>query len=81
MDRFFKYGSESERVMFESCSDLEGVDQEEWLEIMDTHNCLRLPTADNIDQILRELAHQKLIESPLLRLNSGATCSDLLDQS
>lgn len=52
VDSFFKYVSESERVIFESCcSDFESVDQEELLEIMGIHNCWRLPTADNIEQI------------------------------
>lgn len=65
VDTFFKYVSESERVIFESCcSDFESVDQEELLEIMDIHNCRRIPAADNIEQILRELAHQKLIQEP-----------------
>ena len=31
---------------------------------MDIHNCPRLPTADNIEQILRELAYQKIIQEP-----------------
>ncbi|XP_060907364.1 uncharacterized protein LOC132984496 [Labrus mixtus] len=62
---FFKYVSESERVILESCRlHFEDVDQEELLEIMDIHNCRRLPTADNIEQILKELAHQKLIQEP-----------------
>lgn len=53
VDTFFKYVSESERVIFESCrSAFESVDHEELLEIMDIHNCRRLPTADNIEQIL-----------------------------
>lgn len=65
VDSFYKYVSESERVIFESCcSDFESVDQEELLEIMDIHNCRRIPTADNIEQIVRELAHQKLIQEP-----------------
>lgn len=65
VDTFFKYVSESERLIFESCcSDFEGVDQEELLDILDVHGCRRMPTADNIKQILRELAHQKLIQEP-----------------
>ena len=65
VDNFLKYVSESERVIFESCcSDFESVDQEELLDIMDIHNCRRLPAADYIEQILRELAHQKLIQEP-----------------
>lgn len=65
VDTFLKYVSESERLTFESCcSDFEGVDQEELLDILDVHGCRRMPTADNIKQILRELAHQKLIQEP-----------------
>ena len=52
-------------MIFESCcSDFESVDQEELLEIMDIHNCRRLPAIDNIEKILRALAHQKLIQEP-----------------
>lgn len=78
VDTFLKYVSESERVIFESCRwAFESVDHEELLEIMDIHNCRRLPTADNIEQILTK----NWFKSQLLWLNSGATCSHLLDQS
>lgn len=63
VDSFFKYVLESEQVIFESCflfvSHFEGVDQGKFLEIIDIHNCQGFPTRDNIEQILRELAHQK----------------------
>lgn len=60
---FFKYVSESEQAIFESCrSDFEGVDLEELF--LDMHNCRRVPTAQSMEQILKELAHQKLVQEP-----------------
>ena len=65
VDCFLKYVTESERLVFESCrSDFESVDQEELIEVMDLHSCRRMPTADNIEQLLEELAHQKLVQEP-----------------
>ncbi|XP_041938181.1 uncharacterized protein LOC121699809 [Alosa sapidissima] len=65
VDIFLRYVTESERMVLDSCrSDFESVDQEELLEIMDLHSCRRVPTADNIEQLLEELAHQKLIQEP-----------------
>lgn len=62
LDICLKYVSESERVIFVTCcSDFSGVDKKELLEVMDIHSCRRIPTADNIEHMLRELAHQKLI--------------------
>ncbi|XP_062399900.1 uncharacterized protein LOC134089473 [Sardina pilchardus] len=65
VDIFLRYVTESERMVFQSCrSDFESVDQEELLEVMDLHSCRRVPTADNFEQLLEELAHQKLIQEP-----------------
>lgn len=63
VDIVFKYVSESECVIFKTCSYFEGTEKEELLEIMEP-NFWRLPTADNIEQILRELDHQKLVQEP-----------------
>ncbi|CAL9690847.1 unnamed protein product [Knipowitschia caucasica] len=65
LNTFLKYLPQSERVMFQSCcSDFANVDLEELVEVLDMHNCRRQPTEDNIQQILLELAHQKLIQEP-----------------
>lgn len=49
----------------QNCSYFEGTEEEELLKIMDP-KYRRLPTADNIEQILRELDHQKLVQEPAL---------------
>ncbi|XP_048010925.1 uncharacterized protein LOC125244747 isoform X2 [Megalobrama amblycephala] len=65
VDCFLRYVSESDRMILESCrSDFENVDKEELFEVLDHHNCRRVPTADNIEQLLEEMAHQKLIQEP-----------------
>ncbi len=57
--------TESDRVILESYrSHFEDVDKEELFEVMDHHNCRRVPTADNTEQLLEEMAHQKLIQEP-----------------
>lgn len=65
IDNFLKYVSESDRIVLESClTDFTGSDQEELLDILDHYNCRRVPTADNFEQILQELAHKTLIQEP-----------------
>lgn len=65
VDCFLRYVTESDRMILESCrSDFENVDKEELFEVLDHHNCRRVPTADNIEQLLEEMAHQKLIQEP-----------------
>ncbi|MEQ2197518.1 hypothetical protein XENOCAPTIV_030743 [Xenoophorus captivus] len=61
-------------MVFESCrSDFQSVDGEELLEIMDLHNCRRVPTADNFELLLEELAHQKLIQEPAFVIKQWST--------
>ncbi|CAM4735478.1 unnamed protein product [Leuciscus chuanchicus] len=65
VDCFLRYVTESDRMILESCrSHFEDVDKEELFEVMDHHNSRRVPTADNIEQLLEEMAHQKLIQEP-----------------
>ncbi|XP_035988972.1 uncharacterized protein LOC110368217 isoform X1 [Fundulus heteroclitus] len=74
VDSFLRYVTESDRIVFESCrSDFESVDSEELLEIMDLHNCRRVPTADNFELLLEELAHQKLIQEPAFVIEQWST--------
>ncbi len=62
VDCFLRYVTESDRVILESCrSHFEDVDKEDLFEVMDHHNCRRVPTAGNIEQLLEEIAHQKLM--------------------
>lgn len=65
VDCFLRYVTESDRMILESCrSDFKDVDKEELFEVLDHHNCRRVPTAENIEQLLEEMAHQKLIQEP-----------------
>ncbi|XP_032427069.1 uncharacterized protein LOC116725248 isoform X1 [Xiphophorus hellerii] len=74
VDSFLRYVTEYDRMVFESClSDFQSVDKEELLEIMDIHNCRRVPTADNIELLLEELAHQKLIQEPAFVIEQWST--------
>lgn len=40
------------------------MDNEELLEVLDGHSCRKIPTEDNAEEILQELAHKKLIQEP-----------------
>ncbi|KAJ0005816.1 hypothetical protein NQD34_015710 [Periophthalmus magnuspinnatus] len=74
LDSFLKYVSHSERVMFQTCfSDFESIDENELLEVLDLHNCRRHPTSNNIEQIIRELAHKKLIQEPAFVIEQWST--------
>ena len=65
LENFLKYMPESERTVFESWrSDFNNVDQEELIEILDNHSCRRIPTASNVNEILQELAHKRLVQEP-----------------
>ncbi|XP_073727925.1 uncharacterized protein [Misgurnus anguillicaudatus] len=65
VDCFLKYVPEADRMILESCrSHFEDVDKDELFEVLDHHNCRRVPTADNVEQLLEELGHQKLIQEP-----------------
>lgn len=39
-------------------------DVEELIEVLGTYGCRRLPTADNANAILQEMAHKTLIQEP-----------------
>lgn len=65
VDSFLRYVTESDRKIFDLCrTDFESVDQEELIELLDLHSCRRVVNADNVEQLLEELAHQKLIQEP-----------------
>lgn len=65
LENFLKYIPESESLTLESCrSNFNSVDQEELLEILEVHSCRKMPTANNFEEILQELAHKRLIQEP-----------------
>lgn len=65
IENFLKFVPESERAVFEAWkSDFNTVDNEELLEVLDGHSCRKIPTEDNAEEILQELAHKKLIQEP-----------------
>ncbi|XP_073667815.1 uncharacterized protein [Paramisgurnus dabryanus] len=71
---FLKYVSENECAVLETCrTDFYSVDQEELLDVLDSYSCRTVPTAENIEQVLQELAHKKLIQEPAYVLEQWAS--------
>ncbi|KAA0710797.1 hypothetical protein E1301_Tti023617 [Triplophysa tibetana] len=65
IENFLKYVSEPERIVFQAWqSDFNSVDKEELLEVLDVHSCRKMPTENNAEEVLQELAHKKLIQEP-----------------
>ena len=48
-------------------------DGKETLEFLSTFKCFRMPSKDNIQKIILELAHQELIQKPRYVVNSWAS--------
>lgn len=65
LDSFHSYITSEDREIFDKCvsNDFDPTN-EEIIEFLSNWNCHRLPTKDNIQDILYELAHQELIQKP-----------------
>ncbi|XP_023656880.2 uncharacterized protein [Paramormyrops kingsleyae] len=83
IENFLQYVPETERTVFdESRTDFHSVDKEELFEILDGYSCRKMPTKENFEEILREMAHKKFIQEPAFVIDQWATvlntiCSDL----
>ena len=65
VENFLKYMPVSDRSLMESwCSDFTSVDEDELIEVLDNCGCRRIPTAQNADAVLKELAHKTVIQEP-----------------
>ncbi|KAA0718503.1 hypothetical protein E1301_Tti013083 [Triplophysa tibetana] len=73
LNNFFKFVSENECAVLENCRTDFYVNQEELLDIMDNYSCRKIPTAENFEQILRELAHKTFIQEPAYVLEQWAS--------
>ena len=70
---FREYIAPEDREVLDAClSDAFDPDDKETLEFLSTFKCFRMPSKDNIQKIILELAHQELIQKPRYVVNSCA---------
>lgn len=64
LENFLKYLPPSDRSLIESWRSNVIEDMEELIEVLGTYDCRKLPTAENANAVLQELAHKTLIQEP-----------------
>ena len=67
LSSFQSYVAKDEAEVLARCisdSDVDPSDDEDILEFLSSYKCYKLPTKDNIKQIIVELAHQEIIQKP-----------------
>ena len=70
---FREYIAAEDREVLDAClSDAFDLDDKDILEFLSTFKCFRMPSKDNIQKIILELAHQELIQKPRYVVNSWA---------
>jgi hypothetical protein len=66
IDAFFEIIPEDEAATLKKAlSDYDLVDHDELLDILQIHDTKSLPTRQNIDKILNEIAHKEIIQTPM----------------
>lgn len=69
METFFNYVSPTEKdALTEALTDFKGADMEELLTILSSHSCTTLPTEQNLQRLLAEIAHKELVQQPALTI-------------
>jgi hypothetical protein len=51
-------------IMKNAVQDFGSVDYDEICDILGSHDCLKLPTAENITGLLKEIAHKEIVQEP-----------------
>ncbi|XP_055026977.2 uncharacterized protein [Misgurnus anguillicaudatus] len=65
LDAFFNYISATEKdVLTEAISNFKGADMDELLSILSSHNCCVLPTEENLQSLVEEIAHKEMVQEP-----------------
>ncbi|XP_077861690.1 uncharacterized protein LOC144342330 [Saccoglossus kowalevskii] len=52
-------------VFLKAISDFNAVDEEDLTDALDNHQCRKLPSADNMREIILEIAHKEIIQEPM----------------
>ena len=65
LDSFSAYVSKDEQDIMKKCLNSEiDVEDEDVMDLLSSYNCYRKPSKDSIDNILKVLAHQELVQRP-----------------
>ena len=65
LEAFRKYITSEDQIVFDAClSDDCDVNDEDIIDFLSAWRCCRIPTKDNIKDIMFELAHQELVQKP-----------------
>ncbi|XP_066497604.1 uncharacterized protein [Hoplias malabaricus] len=65
-EAFMLYVSKHDRVVLQhAMSDFQSVDQDSLLDVLDSYECHRMPTEENIAHLLSQLGHKALIQTPM----------------
>ncbi|XP_035987320.1 uncharacterized protein si:ch73-30l9.1 isoform X2 [Fundulus heteroclitus] len=65
MEAFFNFISPTEKdVLTEALENFKMADEEELLSILSSHNCRLLPTKENLQKLVEEIAHKEMVQEP-----------------
>ncbi|XP_077862693.1 uncharacterized protein LOC144344694 [Saccoglossus kowalevskii] len=90
LEAYFLFVPEGEREVFnQAISDFNAVDEEDLTDALDNHQCRKLPSADNMREIILEIAHKEIIQEPMFVADcwrkillplSSTICSDNINK-
>ncbi|XDV33832.1 hypothetical protein PO909_004100 [Leuciscus waleckii] len=70
-DSFMHYVAKHERdVIEEAMADFNSADYESLLDVLDSNDCHQRPTEENLPQLLDQLGHKALIQTPMFVIES-----------
>ena len=66
VDTFLRFVPTSESdVLRQAMEDMTSVDNEELLDVLNDHDCKYRPTAENLQTIIKQIAHKEMIQAPM----------------
>ena len=66
VEHFLHYIGRSEKDTLEQAmKEYSSVDNDDLMDVLDSHNCKKLPTACTIAELVKEIAHKELVQEPM----------------
>ena len=66
VEHFLHYIGRSEKDTLEQAmKEYSSVDNDDLMDVLDSHNCKKLPTACTITELVKEIAHKELVQEPM----------------
>ncbi|KAF3847310.1 hypothetical protein F7725_020338 [Dissostichus mawsoni] len=60
--------SQEREVLMQALTDFTAVDTDDLLEVLDSYDCRRKVTAENLPKIIEEIAHKEMVQKPIRSL-------------